>query len=140
MIIIFIILDKMITVKSHWQFWKSWLTESHSSIFLDHPKTKKSIHSWEILIMLQKNLISLICKQIYAWSTFKNQYSLVKFCEYISAFKWQKKQILDKNFWTQDNKNYESNYSCSFSSLLWIVFPYEFCKNVFQKKLIFIAL
>ena len=54
MIIIFITLDKMITVKSHWRFSKLGLIKSHNSIFLDHPKTKKSIHLWETLIMLQK--------------------------------------------------------------------------------------
>ena len=46
--------DKIITVKSDWRFWKWWLTKSHSSIFRDHPKMKKSIYSWKIFIMLQK--------------------------------------------------------------------------------------
>ena len=122
--------DKMITVKSHWRFSKWWLTKSHSSIFLDHPKTKKSMHSLETFIMLKKNLINLIWKQIYSWSTFKNQYVLMKFCEYIDAFKWQKKPNIRQEFLNPRQKIYESNYSCSFSSLLWIVFPCAFCKNM----------
>ena len=120
----------MITVKSHWRFSKWWLTKSHSSIFLDHPKTKKSIHSWETFnYVVKKTLINLICKQIYTWSTFKNQYVLMKFCEYIDAFKWHKKnQIFDKNFWIQNKKFLKVTIRVHFHRSCESCFPVSFEK------------
>ena len=129
MIIVFIILDKTITDKSHWRLWKSSLTESHSSVFLDHPKTKKSIHSWENLIMLQKNLINLMCKHIYTWSTLTNQYLLVKFCEYLYAFKSQKKTNIRQEFLSPRQKIMKVTTHVHFHHPCATVFLYDTCKN-----------